>query len=63
MKQARIQEQPNKDVIITDKLSEAIEKAKLNIMEHQRNIRRLHKAIKVFRQNMETGEPWPGETR
>ena len=47
----------------TCKWSEAIDYAELKIMEHKQRIRALRKSIRVFKEQLEAGEPWPGSEK
>ena len=40
---------------------QAIEYAELKISKHQKGIRGLRRAIKVFERNYQQDEPWPGD--
>ena len=44
------------------KWRQAVEDAELKIADHQKQIRRLRRAIAVFEENARSNEPWSGES-
>ena len=58
-----MQEKHVQNVNISLGWAQAIKDAKLQIKEHQVRIRSLQRVIRVFKKSIETGEPWPGESK
>ena len=45
------------------KWQQAIQEAEVMIREHRKEIARLQRAIKQFKENAQKGEPWPGSNQ
>ena len=51
------------NVIDSDKWLQAIEDYKLRVSQYRRNIRKLQRSIRLFKENAERGMPWPGSKK